>query len=115
MQSLVEATMREARPEEKGVSFKSLVLSTTDQTSDAVPTSMVSKDIPGLDDIRLMVDGLQQLDAAFKQKLGIVEKLSVGQERMKLNVSEVEDSLQKLKYLVLHSIQLPPKPIPVPK
>ena len=122
--------MREARPEETGVVFKSMVmsmLSTAEggqSSSDAVhmapalsKVSMTSKgrDLPESDDIKTLVDGLKRLDEVFQQKversMGIVERLAAGQQSLAQNVVEVE----KLKYLTLHSIQLPAKPTPASK
>lgn len=124
---LVQETMREARPEENGVMFKSMLSTSAVEQSSvitiATPTaataavSMTSKggDLPGSDDIKTLVEGLKRLDAAFQQKVGIVESLAAGQQSLAQNVVEVEQSVSQLKYLTLHSIQLPAKPTPTPK
>jgi hypothetical protein len=108
LQCVIQETMRAARPEENGVIFKSLSLA--DRSSDMVPMSMMSKDIPGIEDVKALVDGLKTLDVSFRKNAQMVEKLSLRQEDLVQDVSSVEDNLQKLKYLVLHSIQLPAKP-----
>jgi hypothetical protein len=108
LQCVIQETMRAARPEENGVIFKSLSLA--DRSSDMVPMSMMSKDIPGIEDVKALVDGLKTLDVSFRKNVQMVEKLSLRQEDLVQDVSSVEDNLQKLKYLVLHSIQLPAKP-----
>ena len=108
LQCVIQETMRAARPEESGVIFKSLSLA--DRSSDMVPMSMMSKDIPGIEDVKALVDGLKTLDVSFRKNAQMVEKLSLRQEDLVQDVSSVEDNLQKLKYLVLHSIQLPAKP-----
>jgi hypothetical protein len=114
--------MREAKPEENGIIFKSLHsrvdlgMSTFDQSSEVVPVvSMMSKDLPGSEDIQVLIRGLKHLDDAFRQKVEIVQRLTLGHESLVQNVAEVEDSVQKLKYLTLHSIQLPVKPTASPK
>ena len=108
LQCVIQETMRASRPEENGVIFKSLSLA--DRSSDMVPMSMMSKDIPGIEDVKALVDGLKTLDVSFRKNVQMVEKLSLRQEDLVQDVSSVEDNLQKLKYLVLHSIQLPAKP-----
>jgi DNA repair exonuclease SbcCD ATPase subunit len=115
LQCVIQETMRAAKPQEKGIVFKSLVMPAFDQSSDVAPVSMLSKEVPGAEDVQQLIEGLKQLDAAFKQKVEIMAKLTMGQENIVQNVTEVEDSLQQLKYLVLHSIQLPAKPAAVPK
>lgn len=116
LQCVILETMREARPEENGIVFRSVCV---DQSSDinapASSVSMMSKDVPGSDDIKTLVAGLKQLDAAFQQQASMVARLAADQQSAAQHVCEAEDSVQQLKYLVLHSIQLPAKPAPAPR
>jgi hypothetical protein len=100
---VIHEVMRAARPEEQGgVTFRSLC--------SGEPSSMVSREPPGSEHVKVLVEGLKQLDAAFREKVAIMEQLTRGQESAAQSVAELQDSLQKVKYLVLHSIQLPAKP-----
>mmetsp|Transcript_8146 Transcript_8146/g.15357 ORF Transcript_8146/g.15357 Transcript_8146/m.15357 type:complete len:759 (-) Transcript_8146:314-2590(-) len=105
---VIQETMRAAKPEENGIVFKSMSL--VEPSTEVPPSTMMSKEVPGIEDVKALIEGLKVLDGSFKQSLQVVEKLSKRQEGMVKDVSSVEDNLQKLKYLVLHSIQLPTKP-----
>jgi hypothetical protein len=87
LQCVIQETMRAARPEENGVIFKSLSLA--DRSSDMVPMSMMSKDIPGIEDVKALVDGLKTLDVSFRKNVQMVEKLSLRQEDLVQDVSSV--------------------------
>lgn len=113
LQILIQETMREAKPSETGVVFEVLrekSLSTAEKTLETAP-SMTSKEIPGVEDIRHLVEGLKRLDGIFQKKCKELDQLASSQQSTAHNVSEVENSMEKLKYLVLNSIQVPEKPL----